>query len=103
MKKIIASLLTSLALVGGVHASGGGVAWDRFPTEKMSDMAALQNGAVSSTNQSASGEASQRLIERRPMAWPFMSPSTTAVPRRPQGATTACGTTRNTGRRGSLR
>lgn len=45
MKKIIASLLTSLALVGGVHASGGGVAWDRFPTEKMSDMAALQNGA----------------------------------------------------------
>ena len=44
MKKIIASLLTSLSL-GGAMAAGGGVAWDRFPTEKMSDMAALQNGA----------------------------------------------------------
>lgn len=43
MKKIIASLL--LALSGAAFAAGGGVAWDRFPKEKMSDMAALQNGA----------------------------------------------------------
>jgi ubiquinol-cytochrome c reductase cytochrome c1 subunit len=43
MKKLIASLL--LALTGGAFAAGGGIAWDRFPKEKMSDMAALQNGA----------------------------------------------------------
>ncbi|MBH9553255.1 cytochrome c1 [Inhella gelatinilytica] len=43
MKKIIASLLTALSL--SAFASGGGVAWDRFPTEKMSDLASLQNGA----------------------------------------------------------
>ena len=49
MKKLFASLLTSLALLAGVapaaHASSEGVAWDKFPTEKMKDMAALQNGA----------------------------------------------------------
>ncbi|MBB5204540.1 ubiquinol-cytochrome c reductase cytochrome c1 subunit [Inhella inkyongensis] len=43
MKKIIASLLTALSL--SAFAAGGGVAWDRFPPEKMSDMASLQNGA----------------------------------------------------------
>jgi ubiquinol-cytochrome c reductase cytochrome c1 subunit len=43
MKKLLASLL--LALTGSVFAAGGGIAWDRFPKEKMSDMAALQNGA----------------------------------------------------------
>lgn len=46
MKKLIASLATSLALLGGVaHAAEGGVAWDRFPTEKVTDLASLQNGA----------------------------------------------------------
>lgn len=46
MKKLIASLLASLALLaGGAHAAEGGIAWDKFPTEKMSDVAALQNGA----------------------------------------------------------
>jgi ubiquinol-cytochrome c reductase cytochrome c1 subunit len=46
MKKIIASLhLALLVLSGSVFAAGGGIAWDSFPKEKMSDMAALQNGA----------------------------------------------------------
>ena len=46
MKKLIASLLATLALLsGGAQAAEGGIAWDKFPTEKMSDVAALQNGA----------------------------------------------------------
>lgn len=46
MKKLLASLAASLALLGGVaHAAEGGVAWDRFPTEKVADLASLQNGA----------------------------------------------------------
>lgn len=49
MKKLILSLVMSLGLsagvVGGASAAGGGVAWDKFPTEKMTDMASLQNGA----------------------------------------------------------
>ena len=49
MKKFIATLLTSLALsaglVSGASAAGGGIEWDKFPKEKMTDMAALQNGA----------------------------------------------------------
>lgn len=45
MKKLIAILLASLSLAGAAHAAGGGIAWDKFPKEKMSDMAALQNGA----------------------------------------------------------
>ena len=45
MKKIIASLLASLALITGAQAAGGGVALDRFPTERVTDLAALQNGA----------------------------------------------------------
>ncbi|MET0207838.1 MAG: cytochrome c1, partial [Burkholderiaceae bacterium] len=49
MKKIIATLLTSLSLGAGlmspVFASEGGIEWDRFPTEKMNDLASLQNGA----------------------------------------------------------
>jgi ubiquinol-cytochrome c reductase cytochrome c1 subunit len=43
MKKILVSLLVAVA--GVVHAAGGGVAWDKFPTEKLSNQAALQNGA----------------------------------------------------------
>jgi ubiquinol-cytochrome c reductase cytochrome c1 subunit len=43
MKKFLASLL--FALAGAVQAASGGVAWDKFPTEKLSDEAALQNGA----------------------------------------------------------
>ncbi|MCE4537759.1 cytochrome c1 [Pelomonas sp. P7] len=45
MKKLIAILLASLSLAGAAHANTGGVEWDKFPKEKMSDMAALQNGA----------------------------------------------------------
>ncbi|NCT82852.1 MAG: cytochrome c1 [Comamonadaceae bacterium] len=45
MKKLIAILLASLSLVGAAHASSGGMEWDKFPKEKMSDMAALQHGA----------------------------------------------------------
>lgn len=43
MKKLLVSLLVAFA--GVVHAAGGGVAWDKFPTEKLADRAALQNGA----------------------------------------------------------
>ena len=43
MKKILASLL--LALTGTAFAASDGVAWDRFPKQKLSDMAALQSGA----------------------------------------------------------
>ena len=48
MKKLILSLLTVLALVSGtsgVRAAEGGIAWDKFPAERVTDMAALQNGA----------------------------------------------------------
>ena len=45
MKRIIASLLAALALCGPALASEGGPALDRFPKERVTDMAALQNGA----------------------------------------------------------
>lgn len=45
MKKIIVWLLSSLALVSGAQAAGGGIAWDTFPKERVTDVAALQNGA----------------------------------------------------------
>lgn len=45
MKKILASLVCGWALATSALAAGGGAPWDRFPAEKMSDMAALQNGA----------------------------------------------------------
>ena len=49
MKKFVLSLLVALAvsagLVAPVSANEGGYAWDKFPTEKMSDIAALQHGA----------------------------------------------------------
>jgi ubiquinol-cytochrome c reductase cytochrome c1 subunit len=43
IKKLFAAVL--FALAGAVHAAGGGVAWDRFDTNKLADRAALQNGA----------------------------------------------------------
>jgi len=51
MKKFIASLLvaaaTSLtAFLPAAQAAGGGLAWDKFPVEKMNDQAALQRGAM---------------------------------------------------------
>jgi ubiquinol-cytochrome c reductase cytochrome c1 subunit len=45
MKKIFISILISFGGLNGAVASEGGYAWDKFPVEKMSDMAALQNGA----------------------------------------------------------
>ena len=45
MKKLLLALLVSLGCVSAASASEGGYAWDKFPVEKMSDMAALQNGA----------------------------------------------------------
>jgi ubiquinol-cytochrome c reductase cytochrome c1 subunit len=45
MKKLILILLASFGLSTGAVASEGGVPWDKFPTEKVTDMAALQNGA----------------------------------------------------------
>jgi ubiquinol-cytochrome c reductase cytochrome c1 subunit len=46
MKKVVLALGAALSLlVGPVQAAGGGVAWDPFPTEKLTDQAALQNGA----------------------------------------------------------
>ena len=45
MKKILSLLLAGLASVTGAWAAGDGVAWDRFPTQKLTDAAALQHGA----------------------------------------------------------
>ena len=45
MKKLILWLLASLWLAAGAQAAGGGIAWDKFPKERVTDQAALQNGA----------------------------------------------------------
>jgi ubiquinol-cytochrome c reductase cytochrome c1 subunit len=49
MKKIFRSLLLSVALAAGIvgqaQAASEGPPWDKFPTERVTDMAALQNGA----------------------------------------------------------
>ena len=49
MKKFVLSLLVSIGLscgfVASASANEGGYAWDKFPTEKMSDVASLQHGA----------------------------------------------------------
>ncbi len=45
MKKLIATLLIGLGVMGAAHASEGGIPWDKFPKEKMEDVASLQNGA----------------------------------------------------------
>ncbi|HEX6362738.1 MAG TPA: cytochrome c1, partial [Albitalea sp.] len=45
MKKFLLSLLMALGVAGGAVAAEGGIPLDRFPVEKMSDVAALQNGA----------------------------------------------------------
>jgi ubiquinol-cytochrome c reductase cytochrome c1 subunit len=49
MKKLLLSLLTfgltSLCLAPAALASGEGIALDRFPTERLTDMSALQSGA----------------------------------------------------------
>jgi len=45
MKKLILSLLACLSVCGVARASSEGAAWDTFPTERVTDMAALQRGA----------------------------------------------------------
>ena len=45
MKKLIALLLAACAFAGTARASEGGIAWDKFPENKMTDVAALQHGA----------------------------------------------------------
>jgi ubiquinol-cytochrome c reductase cytochrome c1 subunit len=45
MKKLLLSLLLALGFVLPATASEGGIPLDRFPAEKMSDVAALQHGA----------------------------------------------------------
>ena len=50
MKKFILGLLVSWGFATSAFAAGGGIAWDVFPKEKMTDVAALQNGAKIFTN-----------------------------------------------------
>jgi ubiquinol-cytochrome c reductase cytochrome c1 subunit len=45
MKKLIVSLLAALSFLAPAFASEGGMVWDKFPAEKLNDVAALQNGA----------------------------------------------------------
>ena len=45
MKRFIACLFAALALSGTAFAQEGGPAWDKFPMERVTDVAALQNGA----------------------------------------------------------
>src|SRR2546423_15261277 len=45
MSKLILSLLLVLGLAGPALAAEGGIPLDRFPYEKLSDVAALQHGA----------------------------------------------------------
>ena len=45
MKRLITSLLAALAFCSGASAVTGGPAWDKFPTERITDVAALQHGA----------------------------------------------------------
>jgi ubiquinol-cytochrome c reductase cytochrome c1 subunit len=50
MKKLILALVLGCTLVTNALAAGGGIAWDKFPQEKMTDIAALQHGAKLFTN-----------------------------------------------------
>ena len=45
MKKLLLSLLACLAFVSAARASEGGIAWDKFPPHKATELASLQNGA----------------------------------------------------------
>lgn len=50
MKKLILSLLLSVAGLSVANANSGGIAWDKFPVEKSTDVIALQNGARTFAN-----------------------------------------------------
>ncbi len=48
MKRLLVSLMALglwLSAAGWAHAAAGGIAWDKFPKDRLTDMAALQNGA----------------------------------------------------------
>ncbi len=45
MKKLVASLLTLLAMAGPAFAASEGIAWDKFPDKRVTELAALQHGA----------------------------------------------------------
>lgn len=45
IKKILLALLAALGFAGAAGASGGGIQWDRFPTDKLTDLPSLQHGA----------------------------------------------------------
>jgi ubiquinol-cytochrome c reductase cytochrome c1 subunit len=45
MKRFIACILVALSFCGAASAQEGGPAWDKFPTERLTDEAALQHGA----------------------------------------------------------
>jgi ubiquinol-cytochrome c reductase cytochrome c1 subunit len=44
-KRLFLALVLALGLSCGAHAAGGGVALDKFPTERVTNLPALQNGA----------------------------------------------------------
>ncbi len=50
MKKLLLPLLAGLCVTIGAHASEGGIAWDKFPENRVTDLAALQHGAKLFTN-----------------------------------------------------
>jgi ubiquinol-cytochrome c reductase cytochrome c1 subunit len=45
IKKLLLTLLVAAGCSGAAVAAGDGIAWDKFPKERITDMAALQNGA----------------------------------------------------------
>ena len=45
MKKLIAGWMAALCLVTGAAANTGGEPWDKFPTDRLTEMSSLQNGA----------------------------------------------------------
>ena len=45
MKKIIAILFLTLVGISVAQANSGGLPWEKFPEERLQDVAALQNGA----------------------------------------------------------
>lgn len=45
IKKTLLALLAALGFAGAAAAAGGGIQWDRFPTDKLTDLPSLQNGA----------------------------------------------------------
>jgi len=45
MKKLIITLLVALGFVTAAVANEGGMQWDKFPQDKMTDMPSLQHGA----------------------------------------------------------